>query len=195
MWRCGWKLNHTTLSRSHHHHSPPLLLSSGAYQPRVKLSSMTQYTTTATSAATIQLCQWLATELATSSTTHTQCEVTVSPTQCEPAALPVTPLLPLPSLRDVGIQPHHLQCHGWSDHDGGAKYPWQWGRGVAKARASGGQWTWGWYGRVVAWSSTWQHGGGESDIRPRLCQRLTLSSTLYCLCAPKLTWNHAGRRW
>ena len=33
------------------------------------------------------------------------------PTQCEPATSPVTPLLPLPSSRDVGIQPRHLQRH------------------------------------------------------------------------------------
>ena len=68
------------------------------------------------------------------------CRVTLDPhppTQREPAALPVTPFLPLPSLRDVGIQPCH---HGWLDHDSGAVYPWQWGRGVAKVRVSGGQW-------------------------------------------------------
>jgi len=41
--------------------------------------------------------------------------------------------------------------------------------------------------------SAWQHGGGESHIRPRLHQRLTLSLTLHRLCAPNLTWIHTGR--
>jgi len=86
------------------------------------------------------------------------------PTQREPAASPVTPFLPLPSLRDVGIQPCH---YGRSDHDSGAVYPWQRERGVAKVRESGGQWTWA----VAAWASMWQHGGRENHIWPCLRRR------------------------